>query len=261
MSLQSSPLTRASKKRRTRERILANAIALFRTQGIRAAKLSEVASSSEIAPATLFNYFPTKGSLAEAWVRGEIRQTLDHVIEDAADHDRSLRAAARAACRQLAALAASEPALRLEAWQEAGRAPQRPPRPAGDEADSLLVRDLREEQKRERVRQDISATDLASMLVDAIEGGLIDGLQRVLAAAPERQPEGLARDEEPSPDQLSVELTRAIRARVDLVLDGFRKRNERVSAAAARPSRPPAPAKQPSASRRQPAANTQEPSA
>lgn len=110
MSLQSSTLTRASKKRRTRERILANAIALFRSRGIRAAKLSEVTASSEIAPATLFNYFPTKGCLAEAWVRGEIAEVLDHVVEDAADHDRSLRAAVRAACRQLAALSAGAPA-------------------------------------------------------------------------------------------------------------------------------------------------------
>lgn len=233
MSPQPSTLTRASKKRRTRERILANALALFRSRGIRAAKLSEVASSSEIAPATLFNYFPTKGCLAEAWVRGEIAEILDHVIEDAADHDRSLRAAVRTACRQLAALSAAEPVLRLEAWQEAGRAPQRV---ADGEPESILVRDLREEQKRERVRQDIQAMDLASTLLDAIEGGLIQGLQQASGGASTHHSAGVESDSQPSEALLTAELTRSIRTRVDLVLDGFRKRNERVSASAARPS-------------------------
>src|SRR6056297_1281086 len=229
MSLPSSaPSTRAAKKRRTRERILANAIALFREQGIRSTKLSEVATQSDIAPATLFNYFPTKGRLAQAWVRGEITELLDHAIEDAADHDRSLRVAVRSACRQIAASAAREPALRLEAWQEAGRAPQ-PVDP--DEGDSVLLRDLREEQKRERVRQDIEVTALASTLLDAIEGGLIEGLQRACG----EQPAGHGEPDASSQAALIVaNLTRSIRARVDLVLDGFRKRNERVSASAAR---------------------------
>ena len=246
MSPQPSTLTRASKKRRTHERVLANAIALFRLRGIRAAKLSEVASSSEIAPATLFNYFPTKGCLAEAWVRGEIAEILDHVIEDAADHDRSLRAAVRAACRQLAALSAAEPGLRLEAWQEAGRAPQRV---AGEEPESILVRDLREEQKRERVRQDVEAVDLASTLLDAIEGGLIQGLQQASGRASGHEPARGERDAEPSEALLAAELTRSIRTRVDLVLDGFRKRNERVSASAARPPAGPSHSRQPAVSR------------
>ncbi len=239
MPTQPSTLTRASKKRRTRERILANAIALFRARGIRATKLSDVASSSEVALATLFNYFPTKGCLAEAWVRGEIAEVLDHVIEDAVDHDRSLRAAIRAACRELAALAASEPELRLEAWREAGRAPQPP---AADQPDPVLVRDLREEQKRERVRQDIEATHLAATLVDAIEGGLVEGLQHASGAASGAEPLADQSDSESRHAGLTVELTRSIRTRVDLVLDGFRKRNERVSASAARPS-PGAPSK------------------
>jgi len=210
--------SRASKKRRTHERILANAIALFRAQGIRRTKLSEVAAASEISPATLFNYFPTKGHLAEAWVRGEVETLLAKAITDSGARDRSLRSAIRAACRDFADASAREPALRLEAWQEAGRAAGFP-----TTSGAKLVSGLREEQKRERVRADVPALDLAEILLDAIEGGLISGLR-----ARHESTQGTA-----AAGAIDAEPFRAIRARVDLVLDGFRKRNERVAAPAA----------------------------
>ena len=67
---------RAKKKRETEAAILANAIAQFRERGVRGALLGEVARASRISPATLFNYFPNKGALAEAWIRGEIDEML-----------------------------------------------------------------------------------------------------------------------------------------------------------------------------------------
>ena len=218
MASESFVVTRASKKQRTRERILANAIALFRDQGIRRTKLSEVAKASEISPATLFNYFPTKGRLAEAWVRGELESILAKAITDSVDRDRSLRSAIRGACREFADASVREPVLRLEAWQEAGRAAGLP---AAD--DSTLVSGLRKEQKRERVRADVTAADLAEILLDAIEGGLIAGLRAICDRAVGSASGGAT-------DVGLSGLSRAIRARVDLVLDGFRKRNERVAA-------------------------------
>jgi AcrR family transcriptional regulator len=214
--------TRASKKQQTRDRILANAIALFREKGIRRTRLSEVASTSEISAATLFNYFPTKGRLAEAWVRGEVETLLSSAIEESVGRDRSLRSAIRFACRECAAASAGEPALRLEAWQEAGRA-------AGNPLahDARLVEGLRLEQKREHVRADLSASDLSETLMDAIEGGLIAGLRSLCGSL----------DSSTVLDSSHADLFRAIRSRVDLVLDGFRKRNERVAA----PGRPPPP--------------------
>ena len=89
---------RADKKRRTRERILANAIALFRKQGMRATRLAQIAAESEVSSATLFNYFPTKGTLAEAWVRGELESHLADAIEAAVDTRHNLRSAIRATC-------------------------------------------------------------------------------------------------------------------------------------------------------------------
>ncbi len=213
--------TRAGKKERTRDRILANAIALFRDRGIRRTPLAEVAIASEISPATLFNYFPTKGRLAEAWVRGEAEAILARSITDSIDRDRSLRSAIRAACRELATASAREPALRLEAWRESGRAGGLPVGAGG-----ILAAGIGEEQRRDRVRADVSENDLAEILMDAIEGGLIAGLRTRTGS----------RGEAGSASSNEADLSWAIRSRVDLVLDGFRKRNERVSAPAGRPS-------------------------
>jgi AcrR family transcriptional regulator len=193
---------RAKKKRETRSGILANAIEHFRERGVRNARLSEVAHASHVSPATLFNYFPNKGSLAEAWVRGEIDELLVNTSRELGDH--GLRSAMRGLCRQLASLASRDRSVRLEAWGESGRAPSEPL-----SSRHPLVVALGREQERERVRGDISARALGEMLIDAIEGGVIAGLEK---------------------EDSEAELAKTIRARVDLILDGARKKNERVAA-------------------------------
>ncbi|MGB0618704.1 MAG: TetR/AcrR family transcriptional regulator [Myxococcota bacterium] len=208
---QGSP--RATKRERTRARLLANAIALFRKQGVRETRLAEVAEASEVAPATLFNHFPSRAALASAWVRGEIEQQAGVVARAVREEARGLRPSVRALCRELAERNASEPVARWAAWQEAGRA-----RGHGvlgfQEAFAV-------EQQREHVRADRSPEMLAEMLMDAIEGGLIAGLT---VAVESRTSDERAR---------ARDLAGRIQTRVDLVLDGARKRNERV--------RPPAP--------------------
>lgn len=196
---------RAEKKRQTEAEILTNAIGQFRKRGVRAARLGEVARASRVSAATLFNYFPNKGALAEAWIRGEIDELLVRVSRDIGDH--GLRTAMRSFCTQLASVVSGDRAVRLEAWRESGRAPLEP-----ISSTHSLVRVLRREQKRERVREDISAQTLGGMLIDAIEGGIITGLRRQATEA---------------------ELAKTLRARVDLILDGARKKNERVAAPAA----------------------------
>ncbi|MEZ4333026.1 MAG: TetR/AcrR family transcriptional regulator [Myxococcota bacterium] len=177
---------------------------------MRAAKTEAIARASQVSTATLFNYFPSKAALAGAWVRGE----LDRAIQTAAQElsDRGLRPILRAACRGLAAQSRDAPALRLDAWQAAGRA-----RNAGGEGPGfervgregggLLVEAVRREQQGERVRSDVSPGVLAEMLLDALESGLIAGLRA---------------------DQTEDAVARGLQARVDLILDGARKRNERV---------------------------------
>lgn len=192
---------RATKRRRTFEEILANGIALFREQGIRRTRTEQIARAAAVSPATLFNYFPNKGALAEAWVRGE----LDELVASAAGRidERGLRPALRGVCRALAAQADDSPGLRLEAWRSLGRARERALDPSHP-----LVAGIEQEQVRERIRQDLPARILAEQILDALESGLIEGLR-----------EGSAQEE----------LLRALQARLDLILDGARKRNERVA--------------------------------
>jgi len=193
---------RTTKKQRTRATILANAIALFQKQGIRATRSAQIAAASQVSAATLFNYFATKNDLAEAWVRGEIRTTLEELARGQAD--RGLRPGLRASCRRLAESSCQQRGLRLEAWRSAGRAPAE-----SLSQTELLVSFIEREQQRARLRADLPASALAEMLIEALEGGLIAGLR--------------------ASGDVS-EVAAQIRVRVDLVLDGARKRNERVSA-------------------------------
>ena len=209
-----SQISRAGeKKRRTRDRILANAIALFRDHGIRKTRLAEIAEASELAPATVFTHFQAKTDLAEAWVRGEVESVLEAAIRDAVARERSLRSAIRSACGSLAEAAGPEPALRLEAWRLVGRAAAGPRRSTARAALSI---GLAEEQARGHLRGDLAARELAGVLLDSIEGGLVSALEAVEVA------------DAADADEDTRRIKKLIQSRVDLVLDGARKRNERV---------------------------------
>ncbi len=202
---------RPGKRARTRALLLANAIALFRDRGFTETKLADVARAADVAPATLYNHFPSRAALAGAWVRGEIEEASQEAARQVVDDERGLRAGMRGLCRAIARTNAPETALRLEAWKEAARVRAEPA--------AALVRAIEIEQRREHVRADRPAAALADLLLDAIEGGLVSGLRALDASS-------AVNAEKP----LAVE----IQARVDLVLDGARKRNERVRAESAR---------------------------
>jgi AcrR family transcriptional regulator len=190
------------KRQRTRSQLLANAIALFRKRGIRETRLSEIAQTSDVSPGTLFNHFPTKGLLAESWVLTAVNE------------ERSLRIALRSATARVAQATAAEPGLRLEAWALAGRAPSASGSEPSIQVRRALTRGIAQEQKREQIRADVAPETLAELLLDALEGGLIPALR-----------------EEADPDRasgLEGALRGSAQARIDLVLDGARKRNERV---------------------------------
>lgn len=209
---------RTTKRQRTRAKLLANAIALFREQGVRETKLAEVAAASEVAPATLFNHFPSRADLAGAWVRGEIEAEALAVGRVVREEARGMRASLRQACRALAERSAEEPIVRWAAWQETARIR---PEPIEGLRDALAL-----EQQREHVRGDRSPESLAELLADAIEGGLVEGLAAAIAAT------------EPDPRAGARLIGARLQARVDLVLDGARKRNERVRPGALPARRP-----------------------
>ena len=63
-SARSSPGKRQKNKEKTKERILAAALELFRQQGLEGTTTKEVSRKAGIAEGTLFNYFKTKEDLA-----------------------------------------------------------------------------------------------------------------------------------------------------------------------------------------------------
>jgi hypothetical protein len=108
----------------------------------------------------------------------------------------------------------ADPATRLEAWRIVRRAPAASAEPGLVAGRAGLASMVASEQDRGRIRGDIAPTALADLLVDALEGGMIEGLESVVAERP--------------PDAVDPRLESFLRARVDLVLDGARKKNERV---------------------------------
>ncbi|MDR4215793.1 helix-turn-helix transcriptional regulator, partial [Bacillus paralicheniformis] len=55
---------RERKKTRTKTTIQQHALRLFKEQGYQATTVEQVAAAAEVAPSTVFRYFPTKEDLA-----------------------------------------------------------------------------------------------------------------------------------------------------------------------------------------------------
>ena len=208
---------RSTKRERTRAKLLANAVALFRAKGVRETKLAEIAQASEVAPATLFNHFPSRADLAAGWLRGEIEAEATRAASAVREGERGLRASVRSLCRNLARQSSDAPGIRWSAWQEA---PRLRPDPVAGLRDAFAL-----EQQREHVRADQTPEALAELLADAIEGGLVEGLHAAIET------------EESDPRARARLISAPLQARVDLVLDGARKRNERVRPGALAASR------------------------
>jgi len=202
---------REAKQARQRRSIVGVAAALLREQALEAVTVREIAARADISEATFFNYFGSKESVLCEWAEALVDDAFERA---AASEDRVLRRAMRGVCRDVAEAVAADLALarlafrRVPACADARRAsPPRGWRPAAG-ADRLIER----AQARDEVRADWPAVHLAGLLRVAV----VHGVAAALA--------------EPS-----VETTREIAARLgptaDLVLDGFRKRHERVRAA------------------------------
>lgn len=200
---------RADKKLRTRLLIIENAIALFRERGIEAARVRDIAAASDVSEATFFNYFATRDALVSEWVHGQVTACFSEVEGSA--RAGTLRRTVRQAAQQLAHSLERERPLLGDLWRRARLVtdpdPSAPP--------SATTRCVAAAQEREEVRRDIPAEELGRLLEAALLSSAAGWLER-------------ADPSEPAAPAL-------LRA-VDLVLDGSRRRNERVRAPAA--SRP-----------------------
>src|SRR3989440_12800529 len=77
------PRRRADQKEATRARIVAAALALFRTRGFDATTTKAIARKARIAEGTVFNYFPTKEDIALYFLEQEVDHAIAAVRGDA----------------------------------------------------------------------------------------------------------------------------------------------------------------------------------
>lgn len=202
---------REEKQRRQRDLILENAIALFRERGFEAVRVRDIARASVVSDATFFNYFSNKEAI--------LREFAERVFElpapsDAASGGRPpLRRAIRAWTADLAEKVEADREMMRLAWgrvRTADFVEPRPPVRGRGPCPGTLRALIEGAQDQGEVRRDLAAATLTLLL----QGGLAACLAAWLAT-----PEG------GSGESLRKQLSRA----ADLVLDGFRKRNERVS--------------------------------
>jgi len=194
---------REAKKERVRASVIENAVALFREHGFESTTVRQICTACEISEASFFNYFPTKGSVLGAWAHGLVEERFEQLD---ASPERGLRPAVRSLCADLGRAIENDAEFAARAWSRAS-IPSRTP-----EAAERLVR---AGQDASQLRRDLSARQMGGILYVSVCGAIADWLVR-----------------EPPRGPLASELRRA----ADLVLDGSRRRNERV-----RPTSGPAP--------------------
>ncbi len=195
---------REVKKQRVRNEIQETAIALFRERGIDGARVRDIIERVEISEATFFNYFPSKAAVLSAWAH---RLVAGSWVSSDPPSGRNLRRQIREHVRQLGDrisadrefLAAVWPRLRLDSV-----------RPSASEPDAVATDMFRSAQARSEIRADLAPEQLAELLAGAIHHTVASWLL--------------------TPGTPLNPLVPRLQGAVDLLLDGCRKRNERVRA-------------------------------
>jgi AcrR family transcriptional regulator len=205
---------REAKKRRVRARIIETAITLFRAEGYEQTRVYDITRAAELSEATFFNYFPAKDAVLGAWVHDWLREAFDSRVGDAATG--SIRRPIREAVREIAQRVIAEREFLAGVWMRirwsAGEDLNRVKleEPAG------IERLLAAAQSHGHLRRDVSPEQLAEIL----NGILVATMMGWLAA--------FGRGEQPEED-LEVRMLRS----ANLLLDGSRRRHERVHASSA----------------------------
>ncbi|MGH0033962.1 MAG: TetR/AcrR family transcriptional regulator [Myxococcota bacterium] len=213
----SEPGLRDRKRQRARAEIEAAATALFEERGVDGVPMREIAERALVSEATLYNYYANKAALVDVWARGRLARAAARAAAQTAK--RPARGLGRAIADAVVEVAGADRAQLESAW---GRAPRGGEAAAGPSAPAELVELFRGAQASGEVRADVAPAELAELLWSAVEARVRRWLRGDPAATG------------------AEALTAPLRRTVEVVLDGCRKRHERVRAAAAtRPLPPP----------------------
>ena len=164
---------RERRKRELRQRILEAARSLFRDKGFTATTVDEIAAKADIAPATFFNHFQTKGALL-ALMTAEVVEHVQALLAQAfAKHDsaqRRLTDFVRTAADQIA----ENRGLARDVVLELVRAEARPEETAPYLArvHAPVAEMLRGGQQRREVRTDLDPAFLAQMVVGILNAAV-----------------------------------------------------------------------------------------
>jgi AcrR family transcriptional regulator len=213
---------RAEKQRRQRRAIIANTIALLRDPGAdRPVRVRDIAARTGISEATFFNYFESKDAVLREWAEDVVEEALGRAA-DRLGEGAQLRRAVRALVDDLAGRIVAEGDLMRRGLELVRLVPcsAEPARGRDPRSDGAL-RLIEAGTSRGELRSDVAAGELAGTLRIAILGALLRGARADASAA--------------------AGMAHRARHAADVVLDGMRKRNERVRApAVASRERPPA---------------------
>ena len=181
--------------------------------------MRELARRCAVSEATIFNYFGHREALLGEWAHRDLSR---HAVEVTEDGPGSLRRAVRQIDRRLARQVASEPELWLRIWVAAPASDPSLGRPGGAEpgAEAPGMRALAVfARERGEVRADQPPEDQARALTSAWLGALSREarLATIVAAR-----EGVAAT------GLDADAWKRVESAVELVVDGLRKRHERV---------------------------------
>lgn len=207
---------RLRKQSRQRAEILETSVELFRDRGIGAVRIADIVARCEISEATFFNYFGNKDMLLGEWASDLLDAELEHVAREM-EQGGTLRRELRAGLKNLAIQVQSDQPLHKAAWSRLRAAHPDPvlmaARGRSNRRDPALALVLLSQEQGE-CRADLPGEQLAGLLRTALVATLVSGLEHS-----ELDRRGF----------LELRLVRAC----DLILDGFRKRNERIKPSAA----------------------------
>ena len=222
---------REEKQARQRALIIENAVALFTQRGFDAVPVREIARACAVSEATFFNYFGTKGALLREWAGLELESSLAFGIRQAGSG--GLRRGVRQWSGELARRVEGQPELMAEAWSRMrlddlgpGLGPGLgtgigPARGRQSHSDSLVAL-IADAQGAGEIRGDLEPKFLAQLIRNCLAGSIS------------------AWYDAPGDQGIESLQQRMVRG-AGVLLDGFRKRNERVPAPrVSQKSNPPA---------------------